>query len=69
MLLGAKSMMMIDVGNVGQCMFGTESSSDKSVMGIHVLLIQEHVESGEIRTEKWKGAHNTADKWDRSGTC
>ena len=29
-LFGATSMMMIDFGNVGQCVFGTQSSSTKS---------------------------------------
>ena len=61
-LFGATSMMMIDFGNVGQCVFGTQSSSTKSVMRRHVLSIQECVESGEIRTEKRKRKYNTADK-------
>ena len=60
-LFGATSMMMIDFGIVGQCVFGTQSSSTESVMRRHVLLIKECVESGEIRTEKRKRKYNTAD--------
>ena len=58
-LFGATSMMMIDFGNAGQCVFGTQSSSTKCVMRRHVLLIKECVESGQISTEKRK--YNTAD--------
>ena len=39
----------------------TENGSAKSVMGRHVLSIHECVESGGIRTEKWKRKYNTAD--------
>ena len=71
-MLGAKSMM-IDFGeDVAQCVLGTDSSSAKSIVGrrgagrirhLHcpVLWLQERVDSGEIRTEKRKGEHNTAD--------
>ena len=68
-LLGAKGMRMIHFGNVGQCVFGRESSSAKSVVGRHVLLIQERVRSGEIRTEKWKREYNTADNDAQWGQC
>ena len=53
-LFGATSMMMIDFDNVGQCVFGVQSSTIKSVMRRHVLLIQECLESGELQTEKRK---------------
>ena len=71
-LLGAKSMM-IDFGeDVAQCVPGTDSSSAQSIMErcgagrirhLHcvMLWLQERVDSGEIRTEKRKGEHNTAD--------
>ena len=65
--------MMIDLGeDVGQCMFGTDSRSAQSTMErrgagrtrhLHcaMLWLQERVDSGEIRTEKRKGGHNTED--------
>ena len=71
-LLGAKSMM-IDFGeDVAQCVPGTDSSSAKSIMERRwagrirhllcpILWLQERVDSGEIRIEKRKGEHNTAD--------
>ena len=64
---------MIDFGeDVGQCVPGTVNSSTKSVMEkrgtgrighLHCLVpwLQERVDSGEMRTEKRKGKHNTAD--------
>ena len=49
-------MMTIDFGNdVKQCVLGTGSSLVKSVVERPMLLIQDRVEAGEIRTEKWKG--------------
>ena len=71
-LLGAKSMV-IDFGeDVAQRVLGTDSSSSKSIMErrgagrirhLHcpMLWLQERVGSVEIRTEKRKGEHNTAD--------
>ena len=71
-LLGAKSML-IDFGeDVAQCVLGTDSSSAKSIMEgrgagrirhLHcpMLWLQECVDSCEIRIEKCKGEHNTAD--------
>ena len=71
-LLGARSMM-IDFGeHVPQCVLGTDSSSAKSIMKrrgagrirrLHcpMLWLQDCVDSGEIRIEKRKGEHNTAD--------
>ena len=60
-LLEAKSMMTIDFDkDVGQRVLGTDNMSVKSVMGRHVL-ISGFVESGEIRTGKWKGRYNTAE--------
>ena len=65
--------MMIDFGeDVAQCVPGTDSSSAKSIMErrwagriLHlfcpILWLQERVDSGEIRIEKRKGEHNTAD--------
>ena len=65
--------MMIDFGeDVVQCVLGTDSSSAKSIMEgrgagrirhLHcpMLWLQERVVSGEIRIEKRKGEHNTAD--------
>ena len=70
-LLGAKSMM-IDFGeDVGQCVSGTDSSSAKSVLKRRgagrirhlrcpMWCLSQRVNSGEIRTEKRKGEHNTA---------
>ena len=60
--------MMIDFGeDVGQCVLGTVSSSSKSIMercgagrDCPMLWLQERVDSGEIRTQKRKGEHNTA---------
>ena len=50
-------MMTIDFDNdVGQRLLGTDNISVKSVMGRPVL-IDGFVESGEIRTEKWKGRY------------
>ena len=71
-LLGAKSMM-IDFGeDVVQCVLGTDSSSAKGIMErrgagrirhLHcpMLCLQACVDSGEIRIEKRKVEHNTAD--------
>ena len=67
-LLGAKSMMMDFGEDVAQCVLGTDSSSAKTIMDragrirhLHcpMLWLQERVDSGEIRTEKRKGEHNT----------
>ena len=64
---------MVDFGeDVAQCVLGTDSSSAKSIMErrgagrsrhLHfpMLWLQERLDSGEIRTEKRKGEHNTAD--------
>ena len=64
---------MIDFGeDVAQCVLGTNSSSAWSIMErrgagrirhLHCLLLwlQERVDSGEIRVEKRKSEHNTAD--------
>ena len=71
-LLGVKSMMIYFCENVAQCVLGTDSSSDKSIMErrgagrirhLHcpMLWLQERVDSGEVRREKRKGLHNTAD--------
>ena len=56
-LLEAKSMMTIDFGiDVKQCVCQAQKSSlVKRVMERLVLLIQGRVESGESRTEKWRG--------------
>ena len=71
-LLAAKSMM-IDFGkDVGKCVLGTDSTSAKSIMKrreagrirhLHcpMLWLRERVDSVEIRTEKKKSEHNTAD--------
>ena len=65
--------MMIDFGeDVAQCVLGTDSSAAKSIMErrgagrfrhLHcpMLWFQERGDSGEIRIEKRKGEHNTAD--------
>ena len=59
-LLDAKSIM-IDFGrDVEQCVLCASSSSVKSDEQ-HVLWLQERVDSGETRTEEWKGKCNTAD--------
>ena len=71
-LLGAKSMMIGFGEDVAQRVLGTDSSSSKSIMErrgagrirhLHcpMLWLQERVGSVEIRTEKRKGEHNTAD--------
>ena len=71
-MLGAKSMMLDFGEDVAQCVLGTDSSSAKSIMErrgagrirhLHcpMLWLQERVDSGEVRTEKRKGEHNTAD--------
>ena len=72
MLLAAKSNM-IDFGeDVAQCVLGTDSRSANSIMERRgagrirhlrcpMLWLQERVDSGQIRTEKRKGEHNTAD--------
>ena len=61
-LLEAKSLMMIGFGNdVRQCVLGTDSSLVKRVVERPMLWFPGRVESGEIRTEKWKGEYNTAD--------
>ena len=60
---------MIDFGeDVAQCVLNTDSSSAKSITERrgarrirHLLWLQERVDSGETRTEKRKGEHNTAD--------
>ena len=64
---------MIDFGeDVAQCVLGTDSSSAKSIterrgagrirhMHCRMLWLQERVDPGEIRIEKRKGEHNTAD--------
>ena len=68
-----RKSMMIDFGeDVGQCVSGTDSSPAKSIMErrgagrirhLHCpeLWRQERVDSGESRTEKRKGQHNTTD--------
>ena len=65
--------MVIDFGeDVGQCVVVTDSTSAKSIMErrgarrirrLHCSMPcrQELVDSGETRTEKRKGEHNTAD--------
>ena len=64
---------MVDIReDVGQCVLGTDSSSAKSIMErrgsgrtrrlhFRTLRLQERVDSGEIRSEKRKGEHKTAD--------
>ena len=71
-LVGAKSMT-IDFGeDVGHCVLGTDSSSAKSILErrgagrirhLHcsMLWLQERVDSADMRTEKRKGEHKTAD--------
>ena len=71
-LLGAKSMLLDFGEDVGQCVLGTDSRSAKSLMErggggrirhLHCPMLwrQKRVDTGEIRTEKRKGEHNTAD--------
>ena len=71
-LLIAKSMMMDFGENVAQCVLGADSSSTKSIMErhgagrirhLHCLMswLEGRVDSGEMRTERRKGEHNTSD--------
>ena len=70
--------MMIDLGEKKQCVLGTDSSSAKSIMErrgsgrirlLHcpLLLLQERVDSGEMRTEKRKGQHGR--HWHEDSGC
>ena len=66
-MLGAKSMMIDFVQDVGQCFLGAVNSSAKSVMErrgagrighLHCIMLwlQERVDSGEMRTENERGS-------------